>query len=68
MLVGLGALLIVVGALVLLFGRMELPLGRLPGDIAIRGRHGSFYAPIATCLLISAVLALLMWLLNHFRR
>jgi Protein of unknown function (DUF2905) len=68
LLVGLGVLLIVVGALVLLFGRMGLPLGRLPGDIAIRGRHGSFYAPIATCLLISLVLSLLMWLLNHFRR
>ena len=68
LLVGLGVLLIVVGALVLLFGRMGLPLGRLPGDIAIRGRHGSFYAPIATCLLISVVLSLLMWLLNHFRR
>jgi hypothetical protein len=68
LLVGLGVLLIVVGALVLLFGRMGLPLGRLPGDIAIRGRHGSFYAPIAMCLLISVVLSLLMWLLNHFRR
>lgn len=68
LLVGLGVLLVVVGALVLLVGRMGLPLGRLPGDIAIRGRHGSFYAPIATCLLISLVLSLLMWLVNHFRR
>jgi hypothetical protein len=68
LLVGLGVLLVVVGALVLLFGRIGLPLGRLPGDIAIRGRHGSFYAPIVTCLLISAVLSLLMWLVNHFRR
>ena len=68
LLVGLGVLLVVVGALVLLVGRMGLPLGRLPGDIAIRGRHGSFYAPIATCLLISVVLSLLMWLVNYLRR
>ena len=68
LLVGLGVLLVVLGALVLLVGRMGLPLGRLPGDIAIRGRHGSLYAPIATCLLISLVLSLLMWLVNHFRR
>jgi hypothetical protein len=68
LLVGLGVLLVVVGALVLLFGRIGLPLGRLPGDIAIRGRHGSFYAPIATCLLISVVLSLLIWLVNTLRR
>jgi hypothetical protein len=68
LLVGLGVLLVVVGALVLLFGRIGLPLGRLPGDIAIRGRHGSFHAPIATCLLISVVLSLLMWLVNTLRR
>ena len=61
-------MLVGLGALVLLFGRMGLPLGRLPGDIAIRGRHGSFYAPIATCLLISVVLSLLMWLVNSLRR
>jgi hypothetical protein len=68
LLLGLGLLIAVAGVVLLLAGRAGVPLGRLPGDIAIRGRHGSFYAPIATCLLISVVLSLLMWLLNHFRR
>ena len=68
MLIGVGLLIAAAGVVLLLAARAGLPLGRLPGDIAIRGRHGSFYAPIATCLLISVVLSLLMWLLNHFRR
>ena len=40
-------------------------LGRLPGDIAIEGDGFRLYLPIATSLLISAVLSLLLWL---FRR
>jgi len=67
-LLGLGLLLVVVGALVLIFARLGLPLGRFPGDIAIRGRHGSFYAPIATCLLLSIVISVILWLVNLLRR
>jgi hypothetical protein len=63
-----GALLLVAGGLVLLANRLGLSLGHLPGDIAIRGKHFSFYAPIATCLILSVLLSLLMWLVNHFRR
>jgi hypothetical protein len=37
-------------------------LGRLPGDISIHKGNSSFYFPIVTCLLISVVLTLLMWL------
>jgi len=40
----------------------RLGLGRLPGDIAIKGDHGSFYFPIVTCLIVSAVLSLIFWL------
>jgi hypothetical protein len=68
MLVGLGALLLLTGAIVLLCGRLGLPLGRLPGDIVVRGRHGTFFAPIVTCLLLSLALSLLFWLINSFRR
>lgn len=67
-LVGLGVLLLIAGVVVLLAGRIGLPLGRLPGDIAVRGKNVTFYAPIATCIVISIVLSLLMWLLGHFRR
>ena len=68
LLLGLGLLIAAAGVVLLLVGRAGLPLGRLPGDIAIRGRHGSFYAPIATCLLISLVLSLVFWLMNYLRR
>ena len=68
MLVGLGALLLVAGGFVLLAGRIGLPLGRLPGDLAIRGKNFSFYAPIATCLLLSVAVSLILWLVNWLRR
>jgi hypothetical protein len=43
----------------------RLPLGRLPGDIHIARAGFSFSFPIVTCLLISVVVSLLLWL---FRR
>jgi len=68
MLIALGFLLFVAGGVILLAGRIGFPLGRLPGDIAVRGKHVTFYAPIATCLLLSILLSLILWLINHFRR
>ena len=44
----------------------RLVLGRLPGDIAIRGEHGSFYFPIMTCILVSALLSLVFWIAGRF--
>lgn len=43
----------------------RLGLGRLPGDIVIKGDHGSFYFPVVTCLVVSAVLSLIFWLLGR---
>jgi hypothetical protein len=64
MLVTIGLLLVGVGLVVMLVGRIP-GLGRLPGDILIRRGNFTFYAPIATMLLLSLVLTLL---LNLFRR
>jgi Protein of unknown function (DUF2905) len=64
-LIALGVLLIVAGLLVTLGERLPLRLGRLPGDIIIRGRHGAFYFPIVTCVLISVALSLLLRLLRR---
>jgi hypothetical protein len=63
-----GLILLAFGGLLLLGGRLPLRLGRLPGDIVIRGRNGSFYFPIVTCILLSVVLTLLMWLVSFFRK
>ena len=61
----LGGILVLAGAVLLLAGRFNLPLGRLPGDIAYRGKNTSFYFPITTCILVSAVLSLIFWLFGR---
>jgi hypothetical protein len=43
----------------------RLGLGRLPGDIVIERDNFNLYIPIATSLLISVVLSLVLWLLNR---
>ena len=60
-----GALLIVLGLLFLVGDRLPIRLGRLPGDIAIRGRHGVFYFPLVTCILLSVILSLVLWLIRR---
>lgn len=64
----LGIFLVVLGAAILLLGRIGIPIGRLPGDIAYRGKHTTFYFPIVTCIVISLALTLISWLVQHFRR
>jgi len=64
-LISAGVILIALGVIVTFGSRLPLKLGRLPGDIYYHGRNGSFYFPVVTCLLLSAVLSLVMWLLNR---
>jgi hypothetical protein len=64
----LGISLIVIGGVVMLFGRAGLPLGRLPGDIVYKGKNSTFYFPLATCLLLSIVLSVVMYLIGRFRQ
>ncbi|HXK05089.1 MAG TPA: DUF2905 domain-containing protein [Verrucomicrobiae bacterium] len=60
-----GIVLIAAGVLVTLLARLPIRLGRLPGDIYIQGKNSSFYFPLTTCLLISVVVSLVMWLLRR---
>jgi len=60
-----GVALIVIGLLVSVAGRLPFRLGRLPGDIYIHGKNSSFYFPLTTCLLLSVLFSLVLWL---FRR
>jgi hypothetical protein len=64
-LIGLG--LMVVGVLITFSDRLPIRLGRLPGDIVVRGKSSVFYFPLVTCLILSALLTLVMWLVNRFR-
>ena len=43
----------------------KLGLGCLPGDIRIQTEHGAFYFPIVTCLVISFLISLVLWLLRR---
>ena len=60
-----GRTLILAGALLIVIGLLFVAGDRLPGNITIRGRYGVFYFPLATCLLISAILSLVLWLLRR---
>jgi hypothetical protein len=68
LLVGLGLALLVIGGIVMLLSRTGLPLGRLPGDILYRGKNTTFYFPLATSILVSVVLSLVLFLISRLRR
>jgi len=57
----IGTVFIIAG-LVWHFSGGNIPLGRLPGDIRIKNDNSSFYFPITTCLIISAILSLISYL------
>jgi hypothetical protein len=55
-----GVILILIGGGFYLASKVGLPLGRLPGDIRIEGKNGSFYFPIVTSLLLSLILTIVL--------
>jgi hypothetical protein len=67
---GIGKLLMVAGVVLLLSGLLitylhsvsNFNLGRLPGDIRVRRGSFSFYFPITTCILLSILLTLVMYI------
>jgi len=63
-----GLILVVGGLMLMLFGRMNVPLGRLPGDIVYRGKHTTFYFPLATSILLSVVLSVVLYVIGRFQR
>jgi len=64
MLVVFGLLIALVGVVLVLVGRVPW-LGRLPGDIHIQRGNWTFYFPLATSLLLSVVLTLILWILGR---
>ncbi len=65
MLITLGIVLVVLGLLVTFAGRLPFRIGRLPGDIAYRGKNTTFYFPVVTCLLLSVILSLVLWIVRR---
>lgn len=64
----LGAVLLVVGALLYFGAKLPFRLGRLPGDFVHRGQRTTFYFPLVSCLVISVLLSLILWIISQFRR
>ncbi len=64
----MGKLLLIGGLVIAGIGLLMMagiPFGRLPGDIVIRRGSGSFYFPLATSILVSIILTLLMAVLRR---
>jgi hypothetical protein len=62
-LIVIGLIIAVIGVILTFAGRIPW-LGRLPGDIYIKRENFTFYFPLVTSILISAVLSLILWLLR----
>ncbi len=61
-----GLIFIVLGGLLLLLARFNIPLGRLPGDFHIEGQNFTCVFPLATSLLLSVLLTVILNLLARF--
>ena len=68
LLILLGTALLLAGIVLLLVGRLHLPLGRLPGDILYRGKNTTFYFPLATSVLLSVLVTLILYMIGKWRR
>jgi Protein of unknown function (DUF2905) len=60
-----GVLIALFGVVLIFAGRLHLPIGRLPGDILYRGKNTTFYFPLATCIVLSVVLSLVLYLVGR---
>lgn len=61
-----GLVVAAAGLLIMLLSKTGL--FRLPGDIFVNKENFKFYFPVASCIIISAVLTLLFWIINYFRK
>lgn len=59
-----GVLFLVVGVLILFVGKVP-GIGKLPGDIMVKRENFTFYFPITTCIIISIILSIIIFLWKH---
>lgn len=60
-----GLVLVGLGLLIQYGGRLPFRLGRLPGDIVWRGKNATVYIPLATCVVLSLLFSLVMWIVRR---
>jgi hypothetical protein len=64
--IAMGITIVLAGGLVMILGRAGL--FKLPGDLVLGSKNWRIYLPIASCIIISIVLTVILWLINYFRR
>ena len=65
-LIVMGLIMVVTGGLIFLLARLGLPLGRLPGDIRIQTENLTCFIPLATMIIVSVVLTIILNLVVRF--
>jgi hypothetical protein len=61
-----GIVVVMLGALMVLLGKVGL--FKLPGDLQFGGKNWRVFFPIASCIILSIILTLILWLINYFRK
>lgn len=61
---------IIVGVIFIIIGLLgpflsKIGLGRLPGDFYVKGSNFSFYFPITTCIIVSVIISIVLWIFNR---
>jgi len=59
-----GGIFIAIGMLLYFGAKLPFRLGQLPGDIVHRSKNGLFYFPVVSCLVVSAIITLVAWLMS----
>jgi len=62
----IGIVISIIGIIVILLGRIGL--FKLPGDIEFGGKTWKVYFPIVSCIVISILLTVIIWLIKYFRK
>ena len=65
-LIAVGIFIVLLGGLIILLGKIGF--FKLPGDLEFGSRNWRIYIPIASCIILSIILTLILWLINYFRR
>jgi hypothetical protein len=65
-LISAGIIIALVGGLIMILGRIGF--FKLPGDLEFGSKNWRIYIPVASCIIISIVLTVILWLINYFRR
>ena len=61
-----GIVISIIGIIFIFLGKMGL--FRLPGDIELEGKNWKIYFPIISCIIISIVLTIILWIISFFRK